>query len=190
MLVVAVAAALVQADRLGLFGQARVGDFQKYDGKTFRVVHVVDGDTLDVAVRDGILGTPFTRIRLWGVDTPETVRPDTPPQHFGPQASAFVKSAALDANVRLELDPSRTRDKYDRLLAYVYLPDGRMLNSVLVREGCGYADPRFSHKHKAEFKRLQRQAMKARRGLWKDVRRQDLPDYYKKLKLPEAEVPK
>jgi len=122
------------------------------------------------------------------VDTPETVKPDTPPQHFGPQATALVKAVALNANVRLELDPADTRDRYGRLLAYVYLPDGRMLNRVLVEGGYGYADPRFNHRHKSDFSRLQRQAMKARRGLWKDVKPEDLPRYYKDLKLPGADA--
>jgi micrococcal nuclease len=72
------------------------------------------------------------------------------------------------------------------LLAYVFLPDGRMLNSVLVAEGYGYADPRYEHRYKASFARLQRQAMEARAGLWKDVRNEDLPYYYREsLKLPQ-----
>ena len=189
LLVLLLAAALVGgvhvADRFGVFGRARTPDHEKYNGKVFRVVHVVDGDTLDVEIRDEVRRKPATRIRLWGVDTPETVDPRKPkPDHFGPEASAFTKDLANDANVRLELDPVSTRDKYERLLAYVILPDGRMLNRVLVEEGYAYADPRFPHKYKREFEKLMKQAKTAGRGLWKDVRPEDLPDYLHSEKLP------
>ena len=156
---------------------------EKYDGKTFLVVNVVDGDTLDVGVPDGKFGR--TRIRLWGVDTPETVKPNTPPQHFGLEASEFVKRTCQDETVTLRLEPRQTRDKHNRLLAYVILSDGRMLNRALIEAGYGYADLRFRHKHMTEFKRLQREAKQARRGLWKNPTNSDLPYYYRdKLKLP------
>ncbi len=182
LLILAVLGGLGVADRQGWFGRSDPPDLAKYDGKTFRVVHVSDGDTLDVDIPDG--SHPHTRIRLWGVDTPESVKPNTPVQHFGREASDFTKKTTMDQVVRVELNPVRTRDKYDRLLAYVYLPDGRMLNRVLVEEGYGYADPRFDHKYKSEFHRLQTQAKSARLGLWKDLKPSDLPDYYKDMKLP------
>ena len=183
LLVTAVFAALVAADRWGLFGRAPRRDSEKYHLQSFTVVHVSDGDTLDVDCPDGRYA--HTRIRLWGVDTPETVKPDTPVQHFGPQAAQFTRDATLGQVVSLELDSRQTRDKYDRLLAYVFLPDGRMLNRRLVEEGYGYADPRYNHRAKDEFARLQRQAMRQRRGLWKNARNEDLPYYYRDtLKLP------
>lgn len=183
--VAAVLAALVLADRVGIFGRAPKGDFAVYDGATFRVVRVVDGDTLDVDTPDR--NKPSTRIRLWGVDTPEVHSQDRAVDHFGPQASDFAKSLANGRLVKLELEPGRnTRDRYGRLLAFVRLPDGRMLNRLLIEEGYGYADPRFDHSRKAEYARVQRAAMKARRGLWKDVKESDLPRYYQgRLKLPK-----
>lgn len=180
---IAAVAGMVLADRTGVFGWAPVPDPVKYDGNSFMVVRVVDGDTLDIDVPDR--GRAGTRVSLWGVDTPETVKPNTPVQHFGPEASAFAKGAALGKRVRLELDLRQPRDKYNRLLAYVFLPDGRMLNRTLIEEGYGYADPRFDHRRRSEFMRLQRVAMKARRGLWKNVRWADLPYYYRDLKLPD-----
>ena len=176
-LMAAIAGGLALADRAGVFGRARPSDRERYDGKTFRVVHVVDGDTLDVDISDEVAHHRTTRIRFWGVDTPETVKPNTPPQHYGKEASDFVKGVAGGVDVRLELDPLHTRDKYNRLLAYIYLPDGRMLNRVLVEEGYGYADPRFDHKYSHEFERLMNRARKAGRGLWKDLRPADLPEY-------------
>ncbi len=177
---VVILAALVLADYAGLFGVAPSGDVETYDGGTYRVTHVVDGDTLDVDVRDTVMGQPTTRIRLWGVDTPETVKENTPVQHFGLEASAFTKASCRGKDARLVLVQGKTRGKYDRLLAYVYLPDGKMLNAELIAQGLGYADPRFDHPRKAEFERLQRDAKAARRGLWKDVTRADLPYYYQK----------
>lgn len=182
-------AAVVGGDRAGLFGRARTPDRQKYHDQTFRVVHVVDGDTIDVDVPDG----PHrrTRIRLWGVDTPETKKPDTTTQHYGPEAAEFAASltmpAGQPATVRLELESGRdSRDKYRRLLAFVYLPDGRLLNRVLVEEGYAYADPRYEHHLKSEFQRLQTAARKAGLGLWGRARNEDLPYYYRdRLKLSE-----
>lgn len=175
-LVVTVVGGLVAADRFGAFGSKDLSDLEKFDGKDFQVVHVVDGDTLDVEVPGP--HAMSQRIRLWGVDTPETVKPHIiRPDHFGPEASAFTKRVAQGKTVRLKLETRRTRDKYNRLLAYVYLPDGTMLNRTLVEQGYGYADPRFAHTYKREFESLQTQARRAGRGLWKDLKESDLPDY-------------
>jgi len=182
MLVGIVAAAvpvgLIALDRMGVFGRPAAGDFETYHGKNFRVARVIDGDTLDIDHPDRRNGHRTTRIRLWGVDTPETVTENTPVQHFGPQASAFTKRLCRNADVRLELRAERTRGLHGRLLAYVYLPDGRMLNAELIVQGCGYADPRFDHPRKREFAALQRQARNRRRGLWENARPEDLPHYY------------
>lgn len=181
-LAAAVALAIL-ADRLGVLGGRPPDDLEKYHDKTCHVVRVIDGDTLDVDIPDR--RRPHTRVRLWGVDTPETVKPNTPPQHFGRQAGEFTKRICLDKEARLELERPKTRDNYGRLLAYVYLPDGRMLNRLLVTEGYGYADPRYDHAHKREFRSLQRAARRAGVGLWRNLGRSDLPYYYQGLKLPE-----
>lgn len=170
------AAALVFAmDRAGWLGQPPADDLDRYHGKTFTCVNVVDGDTLDVDLPDG--QWPRTRIRLWGVNTPETVKPGRSAEHFGPEAGEFARQLAQGQRVRLELLAHDTRGKYGRLLAYVYLPDGSMLNRRLIIEGYGYADPRFPHRDMAEFQRHMRQARQARRGLWKNIRPEQLPDY-------------
>lgn len=164
----------VLADQAGLFGRSD-DDLSRYDGRTFTVVRCIDGDTLAIDARDG--WSASTTVRLWGVDTPETVKPDTPVQHFGPEASAFAKQLTLNQPVRLELVPQRTRDKYKRLLAYVYLPDGRMLNLLLVETGHGYADPRFDHPYRMRFSQAMQQARRAGLGLWAEARPPDLPNY-------------
>jgi len=180
-------ASLILADRLGVFGSRPPSDIEKYDNRAFRVVNVVDGDTIDIDLADGRY--PRTRIRLLGIDTPETFKPDTPAQHFGKEATRFTERTCLSKEVLVELEPHRTRDEYNRLLAYVALPDGQMLNRILVSEGYAYADPRFDHPLRREFRSLQREARKMRIGLWKDVRRSDLPYYYQDLKLPSDRQP-
>jgi micrococcal nuclease len=99
------------------------------------VDHVVDGDTIDVAV-----GDRHERIRLIGIDTPEVYVDSGPPDCYGPEASAFTKQLLTNGTpVRLVRD-TVARDDYGRLLAYVYLAaDGRMVNELIV-DG-GYATP-------------------------------------------------
>ena len=180
-----IVAGVMVADRLGLFGRRPPShyDDERYHAKTFRVVRVIDGDTLDVEPPDA--RRKHTRVRLWGVDTPETKHPRMGVQHFGAEAHQFTRDACTGRDVALKLLPRQTRDKYGRLLAYVILPDGRMLNRELVRLGYGYADPRFEHPHGREFAGLQEEAMKRRLGLWRDVAAEDLPYYYQgRLKLP------
>lgn len=130
------------------------------------VVRAVDGDTLDVKL-DG--DEREIKVRLLGVDTPETVDPRKPVQCFGKEASAFTKSLTEGMRVRLDADPQADEvDKYGRLLRNVILGDGRDLNALLVGEGYAYAYLSFplNPSRKAELKRLQAEAEGAERGLW------------------------
>jgi micrococcal nuclease len=128
-----------------------------------RVVRVVDGDTIQVRLGDGAL----ERVRYIGIDTPESVKPNTPVQCFAKAASAFNERLVAGRDVTLVSDVEG-RDRYGRLLAYVYRrPDGLFVNEELVRRG--YARPltippdvRFS----ARFARLADEARRAARGLW------------------------
>lgn len=185
LMLAVLAGALALADRAGWLGAAPTPDQQKYDKQSFVVVHAVDGDTIDIKVPDGKY--PHTRLRLWGVDTPETKDKDKPVGFFGHEAAAFTKAQTLHKTVRIELEPDKdSRDKYKRLLAWVYLPDGRLLNRVLIEQGYGYADPRFKHQFSTDFARLQAAAMNAKRGLWSSGPPKDMPYYYAegKHKLP------
>lgn len=187
-LVLLVAGAMILADWWGLFGRPGGGDdWQRFQGKQFRVVKVVDGDTVDIDIPDGRYS--HTRIRLLGLDTPESVKPNTPVQYFGPEASARMKQLALGKTVTIQLDSTRTRDNYHRLLAYIVL-DGRNLNLQMVEEGFGYADPRFKHPMMKDFSRAQAAAIKARKGMWQGLTEDDLPDYYRdgRHRLPKGAV--
>jgi micrococcal nuclease len=128
-----------------------------------RVVEVVDGDTIDVEVAGST-----EHVRLIGIDTPETKDPRTPVECFGAEASA--RTAELlppGTEVRLVSDVEE-RDRYDRLLAYVYrADDGLFVNLALAREG--YADqltiaPNVAHT--AELRSAISEARREQRGLW------------------------
>jgi micrococcal nuclease len=151
-------------------------DFEKYHEKTFKVVKVVDGDTVDINIPDGKYKT--TRIRLIGVDTPETKKPNAPVMYFGPEAAEFTRLQALDKNVIVLLDTvTKTRDRYGRLLAYIKLPDGTILNELIISEGYGYAYKVFKHSFSNKYNRLQSQAKAAKRGLWKNVTPDQMPEW-------------
>lgn len=98
------------------------------------VTQVIDGDTIDVRI-----GSTTERVRFIGVDTPETVAPERPVQCFGPEAAQYTASLLPDGTrVRLERDEV-TRDRYGRLLAYVYRVDDELLVNLALVEG-GFAD--------------------------------------------------
>ena len=161
--------------------QQSTSDFSIYHGKIFRVTKVVDGDTMDIDTPDGQYNT--TRIRLWGVDTPETKNPNTGQMFFGPQASDYTTKLILDKQVSVFLDEgNNTRGKYGRLLAYVQLPDGRFLNESLISEGFGYADVRFKHSLYYKYQQLETAARSLKKGLWKEVKREQLPAWLKREK--------
>jgi micrococcal nuclease len=126
-----------------------------------RVIRAVDGDTLEVAMPDG----GREDVRLIGVDTPETVKPGTPVQCFGPRASDFTHRVADGRSARLELGVER-RDVYGRLLAYVRI-SGRFLNAMLVGRGLARTLTIAPNDRLAPlFARLQIRAARAGRGLW------------------------
>lgn len=155
-------------------------DYLRYHDRTFRVVYVVDGDTLDVNAPDGT--HEKTRIRLWGVDTPETVDDRTGVMYFGPEASAFAKSTLLSSNVRLELINNNTRDRHGRLLAYVYGNGASVsFNEMLVAEGYGYADWRFAHPLKQRFEQVEKDARRQRKGLWAAVADDQKPAWRQRM---------
>jgi len=132
------------------------------------VVHVVDGDTIDVGDSAGRY-----RIRLIGADTPEIVKPNTPPEPFGPEASEFTKRMIAQANnrVRLAFDGDQV-DRYGRNLAMVHLqmPDGTevWLNELLIREGLATAELgyRFSRGAKDAFRAAENAAKAERKNIW------------------------
>jgi micrococcal nuclease len=126
------------------------------------VVRVIDGDTIEVDVAIGGRAT----LRFIGVDTPETVAPGRPVDCFGPEASANTKQLLEGKTVFLEKDVSQT-DRFQRLLRYVYLEDGRMVNELIVRDGFAQvATFPPDVKYQQRFLAAQLDARNANRGLW------------------------
>ncbi len=162
--------ALALADRAGwlLAGD----DLRRYDGRSFRVTRVIDGDTIDIAAPDG--DSPTTRIRLWGIDTPELARTyddpakDRPAESFADEATHFTTQACLNQPVQLTLEPHRLRGNYGRLLAHIHLPDGSSLNESLLTAGLACADQRFSHRWIDRYTLLEDQARHDQLGIWQN----------------------
>jgi len=151
-------------------------DWNRYNNKSFRVTRVVDGDTLDIDAPDGDKDT--TRIRLWGVDTPEVSRGKKPGMYYGQHASTFAKETLTDREVYIVLSRKDTRGKYGRLLAYVFLErGGKMFNEMLIAQGYAYADLRFKHHYYSKFRDMEKRARRARVGLWADVTLEKMPKW-------------
>ncbi len=129
------------------------------------VERVVDGDTLVISGGD--------RVRLIGVDTPETKHPNKPPEPFGQEAYEFTRRVAEGKRVQLRFDPGETKDRYGRTLAYVYV-DGEFLNEQLIREGLARAltSYPFSADMKQVFRTAEAQAKSQKRGIWSLPRQQ------------------
>lgn len=128
----------------------------------YKLDRIVDGDTL-IAVVDGVR----TRVRLIGIDTPESKRPDHPVECFGPEASERITQILRDEEIWLEHDPSQGRtDKFDRTLAYVW-SDGALVNEQMVREGFGveftFAAP---YRYQDRFREAEDRAADEGAGLW------------------------
>ena len=156
-------------------------DFAKYHNGNFRVSRVIDGDTIDIDIPDGKFNS--TRIRLLGVDTPETKDSRFGKMYFGPEATLFTKEQTVGKNIVVLLDKiSPTRDKYNRLLAYIKLPDGKILNEILITQGFAYADLRFKHSFYKQYCRLESVARQNKKGLWKNVTRDRLPRWLGRMR--------
>ena len=128
----------------------------------YRITSAADGDTIKVDMNG-----KTESIRLIGVDTPESVKPNSPVQCFAHEASDFTKKSLGGKTVRLEADPTGdNRDRYDRLLRYAYLEDGTMWNQKLIEQGYGFAYLSFQFTKQAEFAAAQAKAQDAKIGLW------------------------
>jgi len=132
--------------------------------KLYKVVSVVDGDTIKV-----IYNGNTESVRLVGIDTPETVHPTKPVQCFGKEASNKMKKLVEGKTVKLMVDKKGTeRDKYKRLLRHIYLEDGTFVNKEMVKQGYAYAYLTYPFEYKEDFKKAESEAKKNKLGLWAD----------------------
>ena len=129
-----------------------------HDKEIYGVKRVIDGDTIEL--------TNGESVRLIGGDTPETKHPYKPVEYFGEEAYRFTKRMVEGKKVRLEFD-WQERDRYGRLLAYVYLMDGRFVNAEIIKQGYGHAYTKYPFKFLEEFRHYEREARGNKIGLWK-----------------------
>lgn len=127
---------------------------------------VIDGDTVNVEI-----DSKSQTIRLIGIDSPETVDPRKPVQCFGKEASNKAKEMLTEKNVTLEADSTQgDKDKYDRLLRYIYLEDGTSVNKYMISEGYAheYTYQNNPYKYQAEYIKAEQSAREGKKGLWAD----------------------
>ena len=144
--------------------------FMRWQPGSYAVKQFVDGDTVlvDMNGRE-------EKIRFIGIDTPETHKENTPVQCYGPAAAAYTKNRVGSQRIRLVSDTLTTnRDRYERLLRYVYLEDGSNLNLELVQKGYAFAYA-FPFAKSEEFNKAMEQAQTAKVGLWGNCAPYQLP---------------
>ncbi len=132
----------------------------------YPVLKVIDGDTIDVKIDE-----KMERLRLIGIDTPEAVDYKKTVQCFGEEASAKARELLNGKKVRLEADRTQgERDKYGRLLRYVFLQDGTNFNEFMIKEGYAheYTYKGNPYKYQQQFIDAQREARENKKGLWAD----------------------
>ena len=131
-----------------------------YKAPGYVVLGVVDGDTIKIRY-----GGVEESVRLLGVDSPETVHPDIPPEPYGAEATEFTKRLLQGEKVVLRFG-RKQRDRYGRLLAFVYrTSDNQLVNLEIVRAGFGrvYGD---DIPKRGQFIKAQREAQAAKKGIW------------------------
>ncbi len=139
----------------------------------YPVVRVVDGDTF-IAKIDG----EDQRIRLIGVDTPESVHPNKEVEYFALEASAFLKNMLEGERVFFQYDQNSAatnhKDRYGRILAYAYRSsDSLFVNAEIIRQGYGHAYTSFPFSLQEDFLKLERDARTQKLGLWAEM--EELP---------------
>lgn len=137
----------------------------------FLIKRVVDGDTieLDDGPASTRLGEAGEKVRYIGINTPESVDSERPVECFGKEATEFNKNLVEGKTVRLERDIS-DRDKYGRLLRYVYLEDGTFVNKMLVREGYAFVATYPPDIAKQDiFRKAEQLARSEKKGLWSET---------------------
>ncbi|MDD3648376.1 MAG: thermonuclease family protein [Candidatus Dojkabacteria bacterium] len=132
---------------------------------TATVTDVIDGDTIEIYYNGTI-----EKVRLIGIDTPESKHPQKPVECFSKEATEKMKSLVEGKQVRIEFDESQDkRDKYDRLLLYIWQGD-TFVNKEMILQGYAHEYTyRLPYKYQDEFKAAEKEAREHERGLWGDA---------------------
>lgn len=148
----------------GVIGESLLANEEIRKSPTYQVLKVVDGDTIHISYNG-----KDEKVRFIGLDTPETKDPRKPIQCFGREATAKMTEFAENKNIRLEFDRTQgERDKYGRILAFVYNEDNKNLAYEMIRQGYGneYTHNSNPYKYQNEFKEAARKAREENKGLW------------------------
>lgn len=148
----------------GVVGESLLANEEIRKSPTYKVLRVVDGDTIRIDYNG-----KDEKVRFIGLDTPETKDPRKPIQCFGREATAKMTEFAENKNIRLEFDKTQgERDKYGRLLAFVYSEDNKNLAYEMIRQGYGneYTYNSNPYKYQNELKEAARKAREENKGLW------------------------
>ena len=148
----------------GVVGESLLANEEIRKSPTYQVLKVVDGDTIHISYNG-----KDEKVRFIGLDTPETKDPRKPIQCFGREATAKMAEFTENKKVRLEFDKTQgERDKYGRLLAFVYGEDNKNLAYEMIRQGYGneYTYNSNPYKYQSEFKDAARKAREENKGLW------------------------
>lgn len=148
----------------GVIGESLLANEEIRKSPTYQVLRVADGDTIHINYNG-----KDEKVRFIGLDTPETKDPRKPIQCFGREASTKMTELAENKKVRLEFDKTQSeRDKYGRLLAFVYGEDNKNLAYEMIRQGYGneYTYNSNPYKYQNEFKEAARKAREENKGLW------------------------
>lgn len=131
------------------------------DSESATVVRVVDGDTIQVKLASG----KREKVRIIGIDTPETVDPRKAVQCYGKEASAKMKALLNRKKVTLEMNPAENKDKYGRLLRYVNLK-GKDIGAQMITDGYAFSYKSYPHPRLEQYNELEKKASEAKTGLW------------------------
>ena len=128
----------------------------------YQITRVIDGDTIEVKIKD-----KQELVRLIGINTPEVDSPYTKEECFGPEASAYVKKLLDKKEVYLISDSNgQDRDKYNRLLRYVFLPNGLFVNVEILKNGYAYNYIYEPFEFMKQFDFWEKEAKESKIGLW------------------------
>lgn len=163
LLIAALLSASKQDTMIAVTGDKTISVAAAADTDVWHVTKVIDGDTIDAA-NDGA----DTKVRIIGINTPETVDPRRAVQCFGKEASARAHELLDGKEVRLVADPSQDDlDKYGRSLRFVTLADGSDYGLAMIRGGYAHEYTyKTPHAKQAEYRAAEQEAREAKRGLW------------------------
>ena len=134
------------------------------DDSKHKVLSVIDGDTITIGTTAGSL-----KVRIIGIDTPETVHPSKPVEFGGPEASNRAKELLEGQTVVIHYDPDPEHGKwgkYKRLLAYIDLPDGRDFGLVMIQEGFARAYPKYPFSRQESYLKAEEIAKHNKTNIW------------------------